>query len=409
MIRPEEAWRRIAEQLEPLPSESVPRRQAVGRVMATSLPATVDVPAHDVSAMDGFAVQGEIQVGQVLPIQGTVAAGDPPGVRLEPRTALRIMTGAPVPERADRIVPVEQTAAHGDSAIRFLAGVAVDAHIRHQAEVTKRGTPLLAAPTPLTAGAISLLATHGYEEVIVHRRPRVAILATGDEVVAPQEKPRPGQLRDSHTDFLLAAGHGLGLAFEPLGIARDQPDDLRQKIERGLTSDVLLIGGGVSMGEFDFVEDVLEDLGCDKLFDAVAVQPGKPLVVARHAGGWVFGLPGNPASVMVGFWLFVRPVLRRLQGIPDRYWSGALTAELAAPLPGAKGRDRFLMAEIQFESGRVLVTPQIARGSHDLTAFARGSALVRIPAGASPAVAGQVCEILPLADWPDWGADVQSR
>ena len=402
MIPPEEAWNRIDARLEPLATVRLARRQAAGRVLAENVAATVYVPAADVSAMDGFAVNGELCDGLELSVQGTIAAGDPPGARLEPGKALRIMTGAPLPIDADRVVPVEQTETLADSTIRLLSRVPSDAHIRHRGEVLTRGATLLAAPTPLTAGALSLLATHGYAEVTVHRPPRVAILATGDEVVPPHEEPQPGHLRDSHTDFLLAAGRTLGLDFEPLGIARDRIDDLRAKVERGLATDVLLIGGGVSMGEFDFVEDVLNDLGCQTLFDSVAVQPGKPLVVARHSNGWVFGLPGNPASVMVGFWLFVRPVLRRLQGIPDGFWSGALSAELAGNLPGAKGRDRFLMATVRFDSGRILVNPRLARGSHDLAAFARGSALVRIPARAAPATSGQPCEILPIVDWPAW-------
>lgn len=402
MIRPEEAWQRIADILEPLPSESVPRREATGRVLAKSLTATVDVPALDVSAMDGFAVCGGLQPGQRLTMTGTIAAGDPPGAVLNEGSALRIMTGAPVPGNADRVIPVEQTEPFGDAGIRVLTGVPADAHIRRQGEVLTHDMPLLSAASPLTPGAVSLLATHGYGTVSVHRRPRVAILATGDEVVPPEEMPQPGQLRDSHTDFLMAAGRTLGLTFRPLGIAKDRPESLRAKIEHGLDSDVLLIGGGVSMGDFDFVEDVLADLGCQRLFDSVAVQPGKPLVVARHPGGLVFGLPGNPASVMVTFWLFVRPVLRRLQAIPDAFWSGAMSGELAGPLPGAKARDRFLSATVRFEDHRVLVTPQLARGSHDLAAFARGTALVRVTARAEPATTGDKCEILPLVDWANW-------
>lgn len=402
MIRPEEAWQRIAETLHPLSTESVPRRAATGRVLAEPLTATVDIPALDVSAMDGFAVRGDLHSDLKLSVSGTIAAGDPPGAVLQEASALRIMTGAPVPENADRIVPVEQTEPISDTAIRILSGVPADAHIRREGEVLTRGTPLLPASTPLSPGAVSLLATHGYSEVMVYRQPRVSILATGDEVVAPEEVPKPGQLRDSHTDFLMAAGSTLGLEFRPLGIAADQPDSLRERIETGLDSDVLLIGGGVSMGEFDFVEEILAELGCQILFDSVAVQPGKPLVVARHERGLIFGLPGNPASVMVGFWLFVRPTLRQLQSIPDAFWSGSLTGELAAPLPGAKGRDRFLTATVRFEPQRLLVTPQLARGSHDLAAFARGSALVRIAAHAEPTAVGETCRILPLADWPNW-------
>jgi molybdopterin molybdotransferase len=398
MISPELAWTRIAAHCSPLATEEVPRQQAFGRVLTTPLQATVNVPAFDVSAMDGFAVGGAIVAGDRLPIRGTAAAGDAPGADLPAGGALRIMTGAPVPKGADRVVPVEQTTVDRQDVV-FKAGVDRGAHIRLQGEILRAGHELLPAGIQLTAGAMGLLATHGISEVLVHRRPEVAVLATGDEVVPPETEPRPGQLRDSHTDFLLAAGRSLGLQFTALGISPDQRHELRNRIKCGLDSDVLLICGGVSKGEFDFVEDVLSELGHEILFDAVAIQPGKPLVAARHSTGFVFGLPGNPASVMVGFWLFVRPLLRCLQGLQDGYWHGALIGELSEPLPAAKGRVRFLTAEIRSAGGRLLVTPLVAKGSHDLVAYAHGSALVRIPAHTSTLAAGQTCEILPLADW----------
>ena len=402
MISPEDAWQRIAKRLDRLPVETVSRQEATGRVLTESLAATVDIPAMDVSAMDGFALHGSKEIGQTLTVAGTIAAGDPPGAVLEEGTALRIMTGAPVPQNADRVIPVEQTEPVDESTMRLVAEVQSGAHIRRVGEVMTQDMKLLPQGAPLTAGAISLLATHGYEEVQVHRRPRVAILATGDEVVPPDQTPQPGQLRDSHTDFLMAAGRTLDLSFKPLGIAPDEPRGLKTMIEQGLDTDVLLICGGVSMGEFDFVEDVLDQLGGEVLLDAVAIQPGKPLVVAAHPRGLVFGLPGNPASVMVGFWLFVRPALRRMQGLPDAFWSGALTGELDGPLPGAKDRDRFLSATIRIEPHGVLVSPQPARGSHDLGAFARGSALVRVAAHSQPAAAGQKCQFMPTGNWPNW-------
>jgi molybdopterin molybdotransferase len=224
----------------------------------------------------------------------------------------------------------------------------------------------------------------------------VAVLATGDEVVPPEVEPAPGQLRDSHTDFLLAAGASLGLRFISLGIAPDRVEELRELTREGLRRDVLLLCGGVSMGELDLVEGVLAELGCRAVFDAVAIQPGKPLVFAVHPGGLVFGLPGNPASVMVGFWLFVRPALRRLLGHEEGWWSGAVAGTLAAPLPGARGRDRFLPAEIELRDGVLHVKPVVPRGSHDLAAYARGTALVRAQAGAPAAPAGAGCEVLPL-------------
>ena len=395
MLQPDEAWRRIEERLKPLPEETIERRAAAGRVLARDLAATVDVPAADVSAMDGYALGGEIAPGETRPVAGRVAAGDPPGFDLVPPAVVRIMTGAPVPASADRIVPVEETNAGRDQVI-FLRPAAPGQHIRRQGEILKSGEPLLPAGSRLTPGALSLLATHGYGAAPVHRAPTVAVLTTGDEVVPPETNPAPGQLRDSNTDFLLAAGTTLGLRFDSLGIAPDRVDALRPLVERGLKADVLLLCGGVSMGELDFVEEVLKELGCETVFDAVAIQPGKPLVFATHPGGWVFGLPGNPASVMVGFWLFVRPALRRLMGLPDSWWGGALTGTLTAPLPGAGPRDRFLPAEVETRDGALHVTPFLFKGSHDLSAYAHGTGLVRVRAGARRAEVGEGCEVMVL-------------
>lgn len=400
-MKPEQAWRRLEPFLRPLDAYRAARREALGLVLAEALSATVDVPASDVSAMDGYALgvaSATEPVPSAWPVIGTVAAGDAPGFDLQAGSAVRIMTGAPVPEGADRVVPVESTDG-GLERVKIQRPVDTGAHIRRRAEVVASGDRLLPRSSRLTPGALALLATHGYDTVPVHRRPTVSILTTGDEVVPPEAEPGPGQLRDSHTDFLSAAGKTIGLEFDSLGIAPDEPSRLAELVSRGLESDVLLLGGGVSMGEFDLVEGVLADLGCEVLFDHVAIQPGKPLVGARHAGGLVFGLPGNPASVMACFWLFVRPALRRLQGIDDAFWGGALAGTLEATLPGAKDRDRFLPAEVRYEAGALAVRPVTAVGSHDLSASARGTALVRIRAGASPAAPGERCEILPLGDW----------
>ncbi|HEX3126348.1 MAG TPA: gephyrin-like molybdotransferase Glp [Thermoanaerobaculia bacterium] len=395
MIHPDEAWKRIAERLKPLPETLVSRRSAAGRILSRPLSATVDVPGLDVSAMDGYALPGPVTPGEPRPVSGTIVAGDAPGFRLEAPAVARIMTGAPVPDGADRVVPVEQTDG-GKEMVTFHAEVQPGAHIRRRGEVLRAGDPLLPAGALLTPGALGLIATHGYGEIPIHRPPSVAVLTTGDEVVTPETEPAPGQLRDSHTDFLLAAGERIGLRFESLGIAPDRVDELRSLVEQGLRSDVLLLCGGVSMGELDLVEGVLAGLGCEAHFDAVAIQPGKPLVFATHPGGLVFGLPGNPASVMASFWLFVRPALRRLMGMDDGWWSGALAGVLEAPLPGSKARDRFLPATVRTGDGRLRVTPHPPKGSHDLAAYGLGTALVRVRAGAEPAEAGSACEVLLL-------------
>lgn len=368
-------------------------------MLAADLVARDDVPGGDVSAMDGYAVSGEVAAGTVLPVTGRVVAGAAPGGRLAAGSALRIMTGAPVPEGADRVVPVEDTD-RGAERVALTTPAAAGANIRRRGEVVRRGAPLLGAGTLLTPGALGLVATHGYAELPVHRAPRVAILTTGDEVVAPEATPAPGQLRDSHTDFLAAACASVGARPQSLGIAPDREDALREKLATALGSDVAIVSGGVSMGELDLVEGVLAELGCEPLFDALAIQPGKPMVAAVHAGGLLFALPGNPASAMVCFWLLVRPALRRLLGLPDGYWRDGLRGVLDAPLPAARDRDRFLPAIVRLRDGEIRVEPQVPLGSHDLAAYGRGTALVRAEAGSPERRAGDPCEILPFANWP---------
>jgi len=398
MLPPDEAWRRIEPHARPLAVETCLRRAAAGRILAEDLTALTDVPGGDVSAMDGYALAGEVPAGAALPVAGTIAAGAAPDARLAPGNALRIMTGAPVPAGADRVIPIEDTD-RGAERVTVRAAVPAGAHIRRRGEVVRSGAPLLPAGTLLTPGALALLATHGYHDLPVVGAPRVAILTTGDEVVAPDTTPAPGQLRDSHTDFLLAACASVGARPHALGIAPDRAEVLRSRLAEGLTHDVLIVSGGVSMGEFDLVEGVLAELGCEPLFDALAIQPGKPMVAAVHPSGLLFALPGNPASAMVCFWILVRPALRRLYGLDDGFWRGALRGTLTAPLPAARDRDRFLPALVRFADGEPAVEPLLPVGSHDLAAYARGTALVRVPAGSPERRPGEPCSILPLANW----------
>ncbi|HVS16787.1 MAG TPA: gephyrin-like molybdotransferase Glp [Thermoanaerobaculia bacterium] len=405
MLSPEDAWARIEAHLAPPTAETVPVDGARGRVLAAEVVATLDVPPCDVSAMDGFAIAGAVAAGDELAIAGMVAAGDAPGATLPAAAAMRIMTGAPLPRGADRVVPVELTATVGDipdrAKVRFLEpDEGAGRHVRRRGEVAARGHTILGPGHLVTPGTASQLASHGIERVTVARAPHVAFVTTGSEIVDPATEPRPGQIRDSHTAFFRAACAQLGLDARPLGIAPDRLDPLREKVDEGLRADVLLLSGGVSMGELDLVEDVLAEHGCTLLFDAVAIQPGKPVVAARHPGGWVFALPGNPASAMVTFWLFVRPALRRMLGLMDGFWHGALTARLEAPLAAAKGRDLFLPARVRFADGEVVASPVPPLGSHDVAAYSHGTALVRARAGSPAREAGESCEILPLVEWP---------
>ena len=396
MLDPETAWERLLPHLAPLPPQRLARSLAAGRVLAEALLATTDLPPCDLSALDGFALAGDAPPDGWYPVAGTRFAGDPVGATLTAGQAMRIMTGSAIPAGADRVVGVEETAAAGER-MRVTAPVAAHAAIRRQGEVVRRGAALLPAGTLLTPAALALLASQGIGEVTIHRPPRLALQLTGNEIVPPAETPGPGQLRDSHSDFLLAELARLGLAVRSLGIARDEPEALAQSLERGLDgTDVLLCCGGVSMGEADFLVPALARLGCETLFHGVAIQPGKPLLAARRGAQLVFGLPGNPASVMVAYWLFVRPALARLMGSTAGFWDSALPGTLAAPLGAGKRRDRFVPATWRLDGGRPLLTPISPQGSHDLLAFGRATALLRIRAGAAAATAGSACEWLRL-------------
>ncbi len=400
MLAPETAWELLLPHLAPLPPQQVDRRRAAGRVLATGLVATTDLPPCDLSALDGFALAGESSSDGWYTVAGTRFAGDPAGAKLTVGQAMRIMTGAAIPAGADRVVGVEETATEGER-MRVAAAVAPGAAIRRQGEVVRRGAPLLPAGTLLAPATLALLASQGIGEVTIHRPPRLALQLTGNEIVPPEDTPGAGQLRDSHSDFLLAELAQLGLEAQSLGIARDEPETLARSIARAFDStDVLLCCGGVSMGEADFLVPVLARLGCETLFHGVAIQPGKPLLVARRqrADGvqLIFGLPGNPASVMVAYWLFVRPALARLMGSAAGFWDSALPGSLAGPLGAGKRRDRFVPATWRLDGGRPLLAPISPQGSHDLLAFGRATALVRIRAGAAAAAAGAACEWLRL-------------
>jgi molybdopterin molybdotransferase len=407
----EQAWSLLARRLAPLPPERIPVTAAAGHVLAAELVASTAVPPCDVAAMDGYALAGAASAGARLEVAGTIAAGDLPGVvHPGPGLALRIMTGAPMPRGADRVIPVEQTAAAAvtddpaaaGNAIRLLAAVAAGAHLRYGGEVLRPGAPLLASGQPLTPPALALLASQGITEVMVHRRPRVAALITGDEVVPAEQTPAPGQLRDSHTAFLAAACAEAGVPLEPLGIAPDRPDLLLARLGGGLErNDVLVVTGGVSMGSFDFVEGALAALGVEILFDGVAMQPGKPLVVGtrRRPDGttqWVFALPGNPGSVMTCAYVFLLPALRCLGGRPDRAWGSAIGGLLATPLPTTGARERFFPARREIRDGAVWLAALTSRGSHDLVAFATADALLRKGADTPPLPAGAPCSWLSL-------------
>jgi molybdopterin molybdotransferase len=356
------------------PVEEVALDSAAGRVLAEIVVADRDLPALARSVRDGFAVHAE-DVPGTLRVAGEVRAGGLFEGEVGPGEAVEIMTGAPVPRGANAVVMVEHVTRASDGSVTTDRVAEPGQFINPQGCEARSGEALLTPGKQLGFADIALLATVGKPQVAVYARPRVALLATGDEIVAVTEKPREFQIRNSNVYSLAAQVARAGGVPEILPVARDEYEDTCHLLERGLASDLLLISGGVSAGKYDIVERVLADLGAEFFFDRVLIQPGQPLVFGRVRDKFFFGLPGNPASTMVTFELFARAAIALL--------GGEMQADLplmAAPLTRdfrhKTGLTRFLPATICFASAGPQLTPIGWRGSGDVPALTRANAFL---------------------------------
>lgn len=384
MISVDEAFRTILAQFGPLPAERVPLLEAAERVLAEDVVSPRHIPPFDNSAMDGYAVRyadltAATELDPVpLRVVGEIAAGASSGPAVEPGTAVRIMTGAVLPAGADAVIMREETREHPDR-IEALGAVEPGENIRRAGEDVAEGELVFKAGQTLRPAALGVLASLGLAEVRVHRRPSVGILGTGDELVPLGEPLAPGQIHDSSAVALQALVSAMGAVPVHLGIARDDREVLRAKILEGARCDVLLTTGGVSVGDYDLVKDVLGELG-QMDFWKVNMQPGKPLAFGRVGGAHVFGLPGNPVSSLVAFEIFVRPALRRLAGhaVVEK---PRFKATLLQPITKRNPRRQFLRAMVECEGGTFTVILTGAQHSHLLTSVARANALVILPEG----------------------------
>lgn len=317
MVSFEEAIRTISANVEPVGTEQMALVEAVGMVLAEDVCAPWDLPLWDNSAMDGYAVRHEdcLTSPCTLRVTGYLAAGAPAGqLQLEPGCAVKIMTGAPIPTQATAVVPVEETGDTSGEQVTIKAGVTAGQHIRRQGEDIRCGEQVLQVGTLLRPAEISLLASCGKPLVTVFRRPTVAILSTGDELIEVGTQPGPAQLINSNTLALAAAVRQAGAIPRVLGIARDNRISHLEKIRQGLTADLLVTSAGISAGDRDLVRVVLEELGVKFLFWKVAIKPGKPTAFGIHEGKPIFCLPGNPVASQVTFDQFVRPALLAMMG-----------------------------------------------------------------------------------------------
>ncbi len=411
---------------DPLPAETHAPENALGQVLAVPVVAATDLPPWDNSAMDGYAVRAADVADATddrpvrLTVIGEVPAGGVADRTVDAGTAIRIATGAPLPDGADAVVPVELTTpldaggsplgprgrdATGPLPPACAVHAAVDAgsSIRRRGEDIREGSEVLAAGTPMTPAAIALAAGAGADAVAVHRRPRVAVLATGDEVRAPGEPLGPAGIPDANGPGLRALASAAGARVVDLGIARDDLDDVLTRLRHGIDrADAVIVAGGVSVGPYDVVKRAFETVGRVDLW-RVAVQPGKPFAFGVADDGPVlFGLPGNPVSGFVTFELFVRPAIRRLAGHPRLLRDGDIGV-LLDPVAKAPGRRAYLrvVAErddagrpVRDAGGRVRVRLAGGQGSHVLSALAAADALAVVPETVDTLPAGAAVDLV---------------
>jgi molybdopterin molybdotransferase len=416
VISVDEALAEILSHVKPLASERVPILDALGRVLAEEVISEIDIPPFDNSAMDGYVVRAadvaEASPGSPvrLAVAGSVAAGSVAGEDLKPGTTIRIMTGAPMPRGADAVVPYEDTSdfdrpkeerlAVPAKQIEVREAVQRRDHVRPAGEDIRQGEQVMAPGRVIRPQEIGVLASLGYEMVLVHRRPKVAILATGDELLEVHEPLVPGKIRNSneYTNSALVTRTG-GIPIR-LGIARDTEADLTAKIQDGLAqgADLFLTSGGVSVGDYDVVKDVLDAKG-QMQFWQVCMKPGKPLAFGLlHGGVPLIGLPGNPVSAMVSFEQFARPAILKMLGHKD-VAKPMVQAIIEEPLTNS-GRRGFVRVVVTRQAGVYHARTTGEQGSGVLTSMAKANGLAIVPEGTRHVKAGSEV-VVQMLDWPE--------
>jgi molybdopterin molybdotransferase len=395
----DEALAVVLRESRPLSSEETDLALAVGRVLAEDVASDRPLPPFDRAAMDGFALRARdaASPGAVLRVAFEVRAGEWPARAVTEGEAARIMTGAPVPAGADAVQPVEATRETADGRVEILGSVVAGAHVAPRGSEAEEGAVALERGRRIDPAALAVLASCGRVRPRVGRRPRVAVLVTGDEIVPPATaRPGPAQIRNSNGPAIEALARAAGADVVPLGAVPDERDALDRAIADGLArADVLVVSGGVSAGKYDLVEPALAGAGAAFFFTGVAIKPGAPLVFARAGAVLVFGLPGNPVSTQVTFELFVRPCLLRLQGA-RALLAPRVPVSLGGAFANRSGRTSHAPAVVAVEDGRLVARPVRTQGSGDLAAHARANALVVLAPSRASAEAGETAEAVLL-------------
>lgn len=381
MLSIEEAQNIIFSVVERLPVEERPLLDSLGAVLIGEMTTPFDMPMTDNSAMDGYALAFAGITGRRIPVAGFVPAGGAASEPVMPGTATRIMTGATLPPGCDTVVPLEEVVGLPDGSILLKGKLRQGSHVRRRGEDVKAGECVVAMGSVIRPQEIGMAAAIGLSTLKVRRRAQVAILATGDELLEPGSEPLPGKIVNSNSNSYSLAAQVLEAGGEPelLGIARDDLDATREKIRKGGAADILVISGGVSVGDRDFVKEAIQDLGGEILFWKVDMKPGKPVVFGVLAGTPIFALPGNPVAAMVGFEMFVRPALLKMMG-HSRLFRPALRGTLSATAHNKGERPHLLRASVTACGDRYQVSPFDNQSSANIRSMTASNALVKLPA-----------------------------
>lgn len=402
MISVEEAQKIILAEIRRIGTERVSLPHALGRVLSEDLVSSLDHPPWDTSAMDGYAVRWNDTAGasrttpRTLTIIEEIPAGTLPRKQVHPGEASKIMTGAPVPEGAEAIVKVEETERHGDQVRIFEASDNGD-FIRKKGEAIRTGDLILKKGIRIRPVDIAMMASIGRSVVPVYQQPRVAILSTGDELAELDEPRGPNKILNSNGYGLAAqVTEACGVPIV-LGIAKDTPSDLSAKLRQGLHADFIVASGGVSMGDYDFVQEVLMELGAEMKFWKVAMKPGQPLAFGVIAGKPAFGLPGNPVSAMVSFEQFVRPALLMAAGRTELF-RPIIHATLEEEVRKHPGRRHFIRAVVSVQNGEYRVRTTGNQDSHILFSLVKANALMILSEEGDRVKAGEKVPVQLLSD-----------
>lgn len=405
MLSVEEALERMLAGITSLPTINIPLADSQGLVLAQDIIAHDDNPPFANSAMDGFALlskDSHQRNGQPprLRVTGGVAAGYVAGEAVQEGTAMRIMTGAPVPPGADTVIQVELTRSDGPNSewVEILKEVPVGNNIRPAGEDIRVGQVVLSAGTEIGPWEIGILATLGYATLPVIRRPRVAILATGDELIEVDEPLTPGKIRNSNSYLLEAAVRRAGATPHRLGVARDTVESLRAKFTEAVTYDLILTSGGVSVGDFDLVKDIMQERG-EMNFWRINMRPGKPVAFGHIQGVPLLGLPGNPVSSAVTFELFARPVIRKMMG-HARLSKPQVEVIVEDGVQDRAMRRHYVRAFVEWRNGHFVAHTTGNQGSNILTSLLHVNAFIIVPEGGVTMKPGDTAKAMML-DWAE--------